>query len=136
MDQIVLKLKALADKNRLRIFNALARHNELCACQITELLQVTGATVSRHLGLMVRAGLLKSRKDGRWVLFRLDDSPGGMKSIQGWLETGLKGSEEQQKDMEALGWIMARDREEICRKQRGEVCCPIHKKESPSCRTD
>ncbi len=136
MDHIILKLKALADKNRLRIFNALAHHEELCACQITELLQVTGATVSRHLGLMVRAGLIKSRKDGRWVLFRLNDSSGGMKSIQGWVETGLKGSEEQQKDLEALDRIMAQDREDICRKQRGEACCPIHKKGSPSCRID
>lgn len=124
MDNMVLKFKALADKNRLRIFNALAHHGELCACQITELLSVTGATVSRHLGLMVRAGLLKSRKDGRWVLFRLDDSPEKMKDVRRWVEAGLKESEESQRDLNALKHIMAQDREDICRKQRGEACCP------------
>ena len=50
MDGTVNLLKALSDTNRLRTVLALHRYEELCACQITELLQVTGETVSRHLG--------------------------------------------------------------------------------------
>jgi len=52
----------MSDKNRLRILNALLSHEELCACQITELLQIAGAAASRHLSLMVSSGILKIGK--------------------------------------------------------------------------
>jgi len=64
--------KALSDQNRMRIVNALEKSGELCACQITELLGVSGATASKHLSILVRCGLLSSRKEGRWVHFKLD----------------------------------------------------------------
>ena len=63
-------LKALSDMNRLRIVAALRRYDELCACQITELLQVTGATVSRHLGQMKAVGLVEDEKRGRMIFYR------------------------------------------------------------------
>ena len=56
--------KALGDRNRLRILASLLCHKELCACQIHEWLGVTGATASKHLGLLVDNGLIKSRKEG------------------------------------------------------------------------
>ncbi len=59
MNDLLLILKAMSDKNRLRILRALLTHEELCACQITEFLEVAGATASRHLSLMVNAGILK-----------------------------------------------------------------------------
>ncbi|MDZ7667848.1 MAG: metalloregulator ArsR/SmtB family transcription factor [Desulfotignum sp.] len=93
MDDTLLKLKALADRNRLRIFLALTRYDELCACQITELLQVTGATASRHLGILVTAGLLKSRKASRWVYFSLEDRCMDMDGILGWLLPRVQTSE-------------------------------------------
>ena len=67
----LLPLKALADRNRLRIVAALADYEELCACQLTELLGVSGATASRHLAQLTASGLLASRKDGRWVHYCL-----------------------------------------------------------------
>jgi len=130
MDDTISKLKALADKNRLRVFCALARHEELCACQITELLRVTGATASRHLSILVTAGLLKSRKDGRWVLFSLDRSGSGFDGILQWLDPEVRTSLTLQNDLDALRQIMEAPREDLCRKQRGEACCPI-KKEGP-----
>jgi len=51
MKNTVSLLKALSDQNRLRVVAALLSEPELCACQIKELLNVTGATVSRHLAL-------------------------------------------------------------------------------------
>ena len=131
MDDTISKLKALADKNRLRIFCALARHEELCACQITELLQVTGATASRHLSVMVAAGLLKSRKDGRWVLFSLDRSGSGFDGILQWLDPEVRASSALQKDLDALGRITGLSREDLCRQQRGEACCPVQKGAPP-----
>ena len=127
MDDTISKLKALADKNRFRIFCALASHEELCACQITELLQVTGATASRHLSILVTAGLLKSRKDGRWVLFSLDRSGSGFDGILQWLDPEVRTSSSLQNDLDALDRITGLARDDICRQQRGEACCPIKK---------
>jgi ArsR family transcriptional regulator, arsenate/arsenite/antimonite-responsive transcriptional repressor len=130
MDKTLLKLKALADRNRLRIFGALTQVEALCACQITELLQVTGATASRHLGILVTAGLVKSRKESRWVYFALDKGCDGMDTILDWLLPRLGLSDQIQADLEALDGIMAVSKEDLCRQQRGEACCPVQKKET------
>ncbi|MEX1300051.1 MAG: metalloregulator ArsR/SmtB family transcription factor [Desulfotignum sp.] len=130
MDDSLLKLKALSDRNRLRIFLALTRYDELCACQITELLQVTGATASRHLGILVTAGLLKSRKESRWVYFSLDERSMDMDGMLEWLLSRVRTSEQVRTDLAALERIMAMDKEDLCRMQRGEACCPVRKKET------
>lgn len=116
-------LKALSDLNRLRIVAALGRYEELCACQITEVLRVTGATASRHLSVLHHAGLLESRKEGRWVYYRLVRSALN-KPVLLWLEETLADSDELKKDKLALEKIVGLGREELCRLQRGEKCCP------------
>ena len=62
--------KALADDNRTRALMCL-RDGELCVCQIIELLQLAPSTVSKHLDILHRAGLIESRKEGRWIYYRL-----------------------------------------------------------------
>jgi ArsR family transcriptional regulator len=116
-------LKALSDKNRLRIVMALECYEELCACQITELLQVTGATVSRHLGLLQHAGVLKSRKEGRWIYYRLAP-PTDADTLFQWLEESSGESDLFESDRQALEKIVGIEREDLCRMQRGEDCCP------------
>jgi len=111
------------------MFCALTHYDELCACQITELIQVTGATTSRHLSILVNAGLLKSRKDGRWINYSLDFSCKNMDGILYWLNPELQSSGIIGKDLETLKQITAIPREDLCRKQRGEACCPIKKQE-------
>ena len=61
-------VKALADENRVRALMAL-RERELCVCEIIELLGLAPSTVSKHLSILYQAGLLESRKDGRWVYY-------------------------------------------------------------------
>lgn len=129
MDATLLKLKALADRNRFRIFGALTQYEELCACQITELLQVTGATASRHLGILVTAGLIRSRKESRWVYFSLNEGCDGMEKILDWLLPRLHASLQIRADRVTLDRIMAMAKEDLCRIQRGEACCPAKKKE-------
>lgn len=116
-------LKALADRNRLRIVTALRRYDELCACQITELLQVTGATASRHLSVLQHAGILESRKEGRWVYYRLAP-PERTDAVFDWVAQSCGDVEEFKADVHALKKIVGIGREELCRMQRGEVCCP------------
>ncbi|MBN1293946.1 MAG: winged helix-turn-helix transcriptional regulator [Candidatus Latescibacteria bacterium] len=62
--------KALSDVNRVRILMALNKR-ELCVCQITELLELAPSTVSKHMSILDHARLVESRKDGRWVYYRL-----------------------------------------------------------------
>jgi len=56
-------LKALADETRLQIL-ALLRGRELYAQEIVNLLDISQPAVSRHLNLMVAAGVLKIRREG------------------------------------------------------------------------
>jgi DNA-binding transcriptional ArsR family regulator len=44
-------------------------------CEIREVLQLSSATVSKHLSLLRDAGLIDDWKDGRWVNFRLASKP-------------------------------------------------------------
>lgn len=120
MKTTVSLLKALSDQNRLRVVAALLSEPELCACQIKELLNVTGATVSRHLALLIQAGIVSSRKDGKWVYYRLEkENPDFQKLIQ-WLEMEFANSHLVKADRNRLDEIGSCDKIEICRKQRGK----------------
>ena len=70
MRDILAVLKALADENRSRMLCAL-RSGELCVCQLVALLRLAPSTVSKHLSILRAARLVDSRKDGRWMYYRL-----------------------------------------------------------------
>ena len=110
--------------NRLRVVAALTEHEELCACQITELLHVSGATVSRHLSILQQSGLVCSRKEGRWVYFRLDDTNAVNLKTFALLGSELKVTSRAEIDRNRLNEITSIPPEVLCRKQKGEKCCP------------
>jgi ArsR family transcriptional regulator len=62
--------KAVADPSRVRILKLLEA-GELCVCQVTTVLDLAAATVSKHLAVLKGAGLVQQRRDGRWVYYRL-----------------------------------------------------------------
>ena len=64
--------KTLADTTRLKIVLLLAHASELCVCDLIQALQESQPKVSRHLALMKQAGLLRYRKQGLWVFYRLN----------------------------------------------------------------
>lgn len=70
MQDIMDVLKALADETRLRALCAL-KGGELCVCQLIALLDLSPSTVSKHLSILRSARLVESRKDGRWMYYRL-----------------------------------------------------------------
>jgi ArsR family transcriptional regulator, arsenate/arsenite/antimonite-responsive transcriptional repressor len=100
MKQPLEQLKALSDRNRLRVVAALMNEEELCACHIANFLGITGATASRHLDLLIRSGLVESRKDGRWVHYRL--SPTFPAPIFQWLEKNLSSDPDIKRDLKKL----------------------------------
>jgi ArsR family transcriptional regulator len=65
--------KALSDETRLRILKLLD-HGELCVCDIVAALDIIQPKVSFHLGVLKDAGLIKDRKQGKWIHYRIDDS--------------------------------------------------------------
>jgi len=62
--------RALADSTRLRILNLLL-HGELCVCDIQHVLDAAQPTVSRHLAYLKNAGLVRDRRDGYRIFYRL-----------------------------------------------------------------
>ncbi len=70
MDQMLTQLRAAADPTRLRIL-ALAAACDLCVADFAEVLRQSQPRVSRHLGVMVEAGLLERRRESKNVFFRL-----------------------------------------------------------------
>lgn len=66
-------LKALADPARLRMLSHLATSEagEACVCDLAELTEVSQPTVSHHLKVLKREGLVESDRRGTWVWYRL-----------------------------------------------------------------
>jgi len=73
MQEILSIFKALSDETRLRILKLL-EHGELCVCDLFSALDMVQPKVSFHLSVLKEAGLIKDRKEGRWVHYRINDS--------------------------------------------------------------
>ncbi len=116
MRNVLSITKALADGGRLRILMALARGQDLCVCQITELLSLAPATVSRHMSVLQSAELVESRKEGRWIFYRL--SSHAPVSLLQWIESELEHTREIDDDRRRLETILTYDREVLCRTQK------------------
>ena len=62
---------ALSDETRLEIITML-RAGERCVCDLTEALDAAQSRLSFHLKVLKDAGIVRDRKDGRWVHYELD----------------------------------------------------------------
>ena len=65
--------KALSDDTRIKIAYALTEEDELCVCDVANIVGSTTATASHHLRLLRNLGLAKYRKEGKLVFYSLDD---------------------------------------------------------------
>ncbi|HZS32124.1 MAG TPA: metalloregulator ArsR/SmtB family transcription factor [Methylomirabilota bacterium] len=75
--------RALADETRLRILDRLAE-GEQCVCDLTGALEAGQSLMSHHLKTLKEAGLLRDRRQGRWVYYSLD--PGAIETVKDWIE--------------------------------------------------
>lgn len=73
MDDILNLFSMLSDKTRLRIL-LLLREHELCVCEIFAALDMSQPRVSRQLGILKQARLIKDRREGKWVYYKLDEN--------------------------------------------------------------
>jgi DNA-binding transcriptional ArsR family regulator len=108
--------RAMADKNRVRILMAL-HDDELCVCQIIHLLRLAPSTVSKHISILHQAGLVDSRKEGRWVYYRLPmraASPVVSSAIR-WMRRYLEKAPDIAADRKRLDVIRAMDAQKLCK---------------------
>jgi ArsR family transcriptional regulator, arsenate/arsenite/antimonite-responsive transcriptional repressor len=80
--QMAALFKALADPVRVRLVSIIAGTpgGEICACDLPELLGRSQPTISHHLSVLVRAGLIDREQRGKWAWFRL--RPDGFAAIR------------------------------------------------------
>jgi ArsR family transcriptional regulator, arsenate/arsenite/antimonite-responsive transcriptional repressor len=66
--------KALADRTRLRLISLIG-DSEVCVCFLVVILKISQPKISRHLAYLRRAGIVTSRREGKWIHYRLTDPP-------------------------------------------------------------
>lgn len=117
--------KALADEKRVRALMAL-RKGELCVCQITELFGLAVSTVSKHLSILYQAGLVESRKEGRWIYYRLPGkaAPVAVRKALEWVEKSLAENARIAEDAQQLKQIQKTDPVELCKRQGKQLNPP------------
>lgn len=127
MRSIISLTKALSDLNRIRVVCALHHCEELCVCQIQELLDLAPSSTSKHLSILLNAGLLEVRKDGRWAFYRITsetDMPKDASIFVKWLYEQSSTEKAILSDNQKLEEILSYTPEELCQRQaNGQRCC-------------
>ena len=81
--------KQLADETRLRSLVLMAIEGELCVCELTHALGVSQPKVSRHLAQLRENRLVRDRRAGQWIFYRINpELPGWAHAV---LEATVKG---------------------------------------------
>ena len=78
-------LKALADPTRLAMVSILRQQDgPVCVCDLTSAFDLGQPTISHHMGILKKAGLVESVKAGIWIHYRLreDLSPAVTRALQ------------------------------------------------------
>ena len=70
---------SLGDVTRLKILKVIG-DEELCSCEVMAALDLTQPTTSHHLGILERARVLSSRRNGKWVFYRISNP-----KVRAWL---------------------------------------------------
>lgn len=90
-NSIALLFKALADRTRLRLINLIGE-DEVCVCFFVEVLKTNQPKISRHLAYLRRAGVVSSRREGKWIHYRVVEPPDPhaaniFREVRSWLKS-------------------------------------------------
>ena len=80
MRELSLIHAALADENRLRLLH-LIKDGEICVCYLQKVMQTNQPRISRHLAYLKRAGLVETRREGKWMHYRLKKLKAGLEKV-------------------------------------------------------
>lgn len=114
MRELVKVLKAVADKNRLRILKML-QHKKMCVCELAAVLGITQPSVSKHLSIMRDAGLVTDERNGQWIDYSICKEHFNRYApvLQSYLKQCLNKDPTVKKDLKKTGHL---SREELCKK--------------------
>ena len=73
-EELADRFRLLADQGRLRMIYALLEAGELCVCDLAATVEASESATSHQLRQLRLAGLVRSRKEGRTVYYRVDDT--------------------------------------------------------------
>lgn len=115
MDQLISFARALSDATRWRLLR-LVRDEALCVCELADILEMPQSSVSSHLQVIRKAGLLASERCEKWIYYKLEPRYRGLLAE---LETFFSVSP-------ATDPVMKTDAERAAQrlKERTESCCP------------
>ena len=79
--QLIHALKAVADPTRLKILRVLKQKGccsigkpvGMCACDIEEQIRLSQPTISHHMAILTKAGLVLAQKEGLWMWYRRNE---------------------------------------------------------------
>ncbi len=82
--------QALGDNTRLRLLNLMG-NQEICVCYFVEILGQAQPKISRHLAYLRSAGIVASRREGKWMHYRIvmPENPGAAQVLRqtlAWLK--------------------------------------------------
>jgi ArsR family transcriptional regulator len=115
MDNLTRWFYALGDETRWRIIQLIFTE-ALCVCEIAEILDMPQSSVSSHLQVLRKAGLLESERCEKWIYYRL---AGQFQSILGKLAEQFEGTPGRHP-------VLTRDARRAAKRlaRRIETCCP------------
>src|SRR3954467_15126138 len=85
LDETLTVLRAAAEETRLRVL-ALLFEGELTVSDLTDILGQSQPRISRHLKLLVEAGLVERHREGAWAFFHLAERGGAMRILRPLLD--------------------------------------------------
>jgi len=118
MEPLLAIARALSDENRVRALLALG-DQEVCVCQLIELLQLAPSTVSKHMSTLRHARLVVGRKKGRWMHYRLPGKTAArmVRQVLSWVRQSASEDSRIRTDAGRMKKILETNRSLICKRQ-------------------
>lgn len=119
MRNITQLFKSLSDPTRVRIVWLLQAGEELCVCDLMEVLNLPQSTVSRHLAYLRNAGLVNDQRKGVWMYYRLPEELNELLTgILSVLQTAAKDLKQAVLDRQRLKEYLKTKRADACLNSR------------------
>ena len=97
METTIKIFKALSDEARLRIFLLFIHSEELCVCELVNILKIEQSRISHSIRILREAGLIVSRREGRWIIYSINPAMKNNEIIHG-LKKEVKSPEQDLKN--------------------------------------